>query len=614
VITVAPGGVEAEAWSAALRPDEGPALFAPEILREEGDRSDSGGLLALLSSRAYLAPVIAHTRGRAPLVPPDQFTAFLRRFAELAAVMGDDVLEEFEINPLRVTRGRMTALDALGRLRDDPEPPSEEPWALPARDLGVLFHPEAIAVAGVSAKGMNPARVIVRNVLRAGRPAARVQIVKEGVDEIDGVTCVPTVAALDPPVDVLVLGVPAADVPAMVDEAVVTGRARSLILISGGMEEGFAPGEPTPADEVRRALGVAPPHGAAPLVVGSNCLGIRSVPGRYDTLFIPSWKLGFPDREPAPLALISQSGAFAIARASALPELNPRYIVTLGTQMDVTVGEVLEYLLDDPELRTAACYVEGFRAGDGARFLRATRAWREAGRSVLLYRAGRSEAGRSAAASHTAALAGDYAVTRDLAGAAGAVVADTVEAFQDQLMLAASLEGRRRGSGLGAMSNAGFECVALGDHAGALTLADFAPATVERMRTVLAASRLDGVVEARNPLDVTPIMPDDGFADAARAMLEDPEVDVGVVSCVPLTPALQTLPAGDGHPEGMPGGLVQGLLELWETTDKAWVVAIDAGPSYEPMRRILRAGGVPVFPTADRAVAALATWVAGRSS
>ena len=65
-----------------------------------------------------------------------------------------------------------------------------------------------------------------------------------------------------------------------------------------------------------------------PVVNGGNCLGIRSRPGRYDTLFIPTSKLPVPDTPEAPLAFISQSGAFAIARASRLATLNPRYLVT----------------------------------------------------------------------------------------------------------------------------------------------------------------------------------------------------------------------------------------------------------------------------------------------
>lgn len=616
VVTVAPGGILAESTAQDLRPGAGTLFLTPGCVARLGP----GGVARLLESRGFLAPVVRGVRGRPPLLSTERVVEVVEALSLLAAEGAEVGLTGFEMNPVRVTAHGMVALDALGHAepgwsrgeageatRPHPSPPARH------AALEALLHPATLAVAGVSSRGMNPGRVILRNVLAAGFPAEAVQVVKEGAEEVDGVRCVPSVAELDPPVDLLVLGVPAPDVPAMVEEAVEAGAARSLILISGGLEEGLDPGEVTPADRIREALAEA----EAPVcAVGSNCLGVRSVPGSYDTLFIPGWKLGFPDRAPAPVALISQSGAFAIARASALGTVNPRYIVTLGTQLDVTVGEVLEHLLDDPEVRTAACYVEGFRPGDGARFLEAADAWVRDGRRVILYRAGRTPAGRDAAASHTASLAGAYPVTRELARVAGVRVAESVEEFHDLLLLSALLEGREGGEGAGFLSNAGFECVALADHAAPLRPAALAGPTVEALAGVLAEGGLEGIVSPRNPLDVTPILGDAGFARAAELLLDDPGVECGVVACVPLTPALQTLPPGEGHPEDLhrEGGLASRLVGLWSRTRKPWVVAVDAGPAYDPLRRILLEAGIPVLPTADRAVRALARWVGGSAS
>ena len=613
VVTVAPGGILAESTSGALRPEQGPVMLQPATLL--GGRGEA--VQRILADRNFLNPVARGVRGGEPLLGWDRLLDVLRGMAVLGEEAAPVGLEEFEVNPVRIGSGRAVALDALGRWTESRERRETAGGGagtgatLSGSGLDALFQPSRIAVAGVSSRSMNPGRVILQNVLTAGFDPGALQVVKEGISELDGVRCVPSVEALDPPVDVLVVGVPAEDVPDLVERAVRAERARSFILISGGLEEGFAPGEATPADRIRGALARAPEP--APRVVGSNCLGIRSVPGRYDTLFIPAWKLGFPERPPAPVAVVSQSGAFAIARASGLGTLNPRILVTLGTQMDVTVGEVLEHLLEDPELRTAACYVEGFRPGDGSRFMAAARAWKEAGRRVILYRAGRSDAGREAAASHTASLAGDYAVTRELARGAGAVLAHTVEEFQDQLLLAALLGDRRPGRRAGVVSNAGFEAVSLADHAGPLELVPFSPRTVEGLESVLERAGLREIVSPRNPLDVTPILGDAGFVEAARTVLKDPGVDVGVVSCVPLTPALQTLAPDQGHPEDLraPGGMAEGLVQLWRSSGKPWVAAVDAGSRYRPLRDTLLEAGIPVFPTADRAMRALSRWVDG---
>ncbi|HZD04859.1 MAG TPA: hypothetical protein VE173_08070, partial [Longimicrobiales bacterium] len=350
------------------------------------------------------------------------------------------------------------------------------------------------------------------------------------------------------------------------------------------------------------------------VVNGGNCLGVRSVTGRLNTLFIPDHKLRFPPGPAAPLAVVSQSGAFAVARASHLTDMNPRHLITVGNQVDLTVGDWLDYLADDGETRVFACYVEGFQPLDGARFLEAAKRITESGRGVVLYRAGRSEDGVRAAASHTASVAGDWEVTRELATSVGVLVADTIDDFDGLVRTALALADRPpAGPGLGAMSNAGFEAVALADRAAPLRLVDFDQRTVERLEALLRDRRLTGVVDVRNPLDVTPILDDEGFAEAAEALLEDPAVDVAVVGCVPLTSALETLPAGD-HPEdvGSPDSVASHLADLWRRTTKPWVTAVDGGPAYDALVARLREAGIPTFRAADRSVELLARWVQWR--
>src|SRR6185369_14118933 len=96
---------------------------------------------------------------------------------------------------------------------------------------------------------------------------------------------------------------------------------------------------------------------------------------------------------PVPLAIVAQSGAFAISRLSRLEGLDPKYVITVGNQLDLTVGDHLEHLATDPEIRVFGVYVEGFAPDDGLRFLRAARVIRDRGGVVVLYRAGRTAAG-----------------------------------------------------------------------------------------------------------------------------------------------------------------------------------------------------------------------------
>jgi len=435
-------------------------------------------------------------------------------------------------------------------------------------------------------------------------------VIKPGAGEVDGCRAVPGVAALTERVDLLVLSIGAGAAPAALEEIVAAGAAEAVILIPGGLGE--REGSEALAGRVASAVAEGRRRGDGPVVNGGNSMGVRSVPGGYDATFIPGHKSSPQPSAPAvPLAVLSQSGAFAIARLDRLARLRPRYLVTLGNQADLTAGDYLDFWQDDPEVEVFACYLEGFRPGDGARFLETAARIRRRGGVVILYLGGRTPAGAAAAASHTAALAPDHALAGALARDAGVLVASGFDEFEDLLRVAVGLRRKEIGGlGLGVVSNAGFECVAAADHQGPFCFPGFGPSTREVVAEMLAARRLEAVVGVRNPLDLTPITDDAGFVAAVEAVLADPAVDLGLVGAVPLTPALATLPAGPGHTEdaAAPGSVGPRLARLFAATGKAWVVVVDGGALYDPLAVLLEAAGVPVFRAADRALHALGAY------
>jgi acyl-CoA synthetase (NDP forming) len=280
-------------------------------------------------------------------------------------------------------------------------------------------------------------------------------------------------------------------------------------------------------------------------------------------------------------------------------------VVSIGNQIDLTLGDYLQYLKDDRAIEVFACYVEGFVQGDGWNWLGAARRIAAGGRPVILYRAGRTSAGASAAASHTASIAGSYKVTRALAKAAGVMVAESIGDFDDLIRLTCLLRNRTvTGPSLGALSNAGFESVAFADRLGEFRLAKLQVSTREILERLLEDYRLENIVTVSNPLDVTPILDDEAFALASRALIEDESVDLAAIGCVPLTGALNTLAGADNHREEFrrEGSLALRLARLWRETRKAWVVVVDGGALYDPMARFLEESGIPTFRSADRAL------------
>ncbi|MBU1226292.1 MAG: acetate--CoA ligase family protein [Actinobacteria bacterium] len=598
VVTFGLGGTATEFLS-GLAPGRAAAVFSPAL---------RGGVAGALDRCAATGPLTRGFRGGAPGIDRAGLESLIGRALDLAARTMPAGIAEFEINPLAFTDRGPMALDAFCRVGVAGDADAVRPDLRPGAVAGIL-RPSTIGVIGVSGR-LNLGRMILRNVIEAGFPPASVTVVKPGVAEIDGVRCVPDLDEMGF-VDLLVVAVGAEQVPGLVEQVAAGSLAGGVILIPGGLGE--RPGSEAHAGRIAAALRDAP--SPRTVVNGGNCMGIRSIPGRYDTTFIPAHKLTPGGREGRhPVAVISQSGAFAIARLDRLAWLDPAYLITVGNQVDLTVGDYLDHLADDPEVAVAACYVEGFRHGDGLRWAGAAARMRARGGTVILYRGGRTEAGARSAASHTAAVAGDTGVTRAVAEAAGALVADSLSDFEDLLRLAVLLGERpAAGARLGAVTNAGFEAVAIADNLGSMSLATLSPATTARIGEILESERLQGVVAANNPLDLTPNCTAAAYTDAVEAMLADPGVDVGLIGCVPLTPSLATLAPGDGHDEDVtaPSSLASRLVALWGSTGKPWAVVIDAGSPYDPMARMLEEGGIPTLRSADRALHMLGRWMAG---
>jgi acyl-CoA synthetase (NDP forming) len=591
LVSVGPGGIGTEFLASCLQRDRGVALVSPAL----------PAVQPLASSLRECAAVEFATtcfRGRAPRIAIDALGGVVQRLGDAAARFGELGIVDFEINPLVISDGEFVALDARLTLGD----PFEAPRPRPIRKLRHLLTPTRIAITGVSTE-LNPGRLIVRNLLREGFPAGQITIVKPGVEHIDGCHCVPTLAAMPQEADLLVVSLPAPAAAAFVVEAIHNKAAESIIVIPGGFEETSA--GKSIAVEMKHAIDRArrtPWQG--PVVNGGNCIGVRSKPGRVDTTFIPADRGPCTSGPASPVAIVAQSGAVALTLLNKLACVNPKYVVTVGNQIDLTIGDYVAYLKDDRDVDVFAVYVEGFRAFDGAAFCVAAAEIVASGRTVILYRGGRTPAGVRATSSHTASLAGDYAVTRALARQVGVVVAESLADFEDLVKLFTMMRGRRvTGRRLGAVSNAGFECVAIADNIGRFELPAFSPQTVDRLQGIVRLAHAERLVDVHNPLDVTPMTGDIEYEEIARAVLADAHVDVGVIGCVPMTPALNTLPlrpAANGAVFGA-DSIVTQLADTAVST-KPWVAVVDAGPLYDAMVTRLEAAGIPTFRTADRAL------------
>lgn len=611
VVTLGLGGLDVEYINARLKEGKALAIASAHLTKRQD-------ILSLLEPIAIFPKLTQEFRGKEARLEEDELCESFRRFLDLACWLSPWTkkstwtIEEAEVNPFVARGGKLVALDGMCRFSRHRFRP--RPQLAPAVDF--LLHPSSIGIIGVSER-MNLGRIILKNILREGFPRDRVWVIKPGFEEIEGCRCWPSVSSLPQPVDLFVLTLAADQSLRVMEELLVGEKARSLVLIAGGLGE--KKGTEALEQKIRALLRHNRQQGKlTPVVNGGNCMGIYSAPGKYDTTFIPEYKLASAGKKNPRLAYVSQSGAFMAARMSKRPLAEPLYAISLGNQVDLTASDYLNYLIDRPDVHLVACYIEGFQPGDGLAMARAVRRAVGKGKAILVYKSGRTLEGQQATSSHTASVAGDYAVCRAILETSGAFVADDLAEFEDALQNLLPLLGKKpRGKRVGLISNAGFECVILADslkNRYELELAAFSKRTMVRLGRLLCPLGIDRLQDIHNPLDLTPVADDATFAGCVQAVLEDPGVDCAVVSPVPMTSALQTLPPGEAHRENMhnPESIARRLITLFQESAKPFVINIDAGSLYQPLVDLLVGEGVPVFRHSDRALRFLSKFVHGQ--
>jgi acyl-CoA synthetase (NDP forming) len=614
VISAGLGGTDTELYAQRFR--KGQAIVAAATAMIDGE-----SFFDLFRQTISYQKLAGLTRGQRRIVTDEQllecFSSFILMANTYCAAnpQAPYVIDELEINPFAFSDYLMVPLDGLCKFSK----PNPIPIARPYHKIRNLLRPKTIGIIGVSFMRTNFGRIILDNILAMGFAPTDVRIIRPGQDSFEGIPCVADLASLDGKLDLFVVAVGAAQVPQLVDQVIEHDAAETVMLIPGGMGETRDSADRA-AQVMEKIQHAHTGSDGGPIFLGANCLGVISHAGRYDTLFIPEAKL--PKRRDVRkrnAAFVSQSGAFMITRLSKRPELDPEYMISVGNQNDLTLGDMMNYLKDDDDIDVIAVYAEGFKDLDGLDFVRAVRQAVMAGKDVVFYKAGRTPEGKSATSGHTASLAGDYMVCESCVRQAGGIVVPTFPLFEDLLMLSQRLHSKQvNGNRLAALSGAGFEAVGMADNIQSddfeLQMASFSSPSVQKIETLLVDKGLDRLVEVKNPLDLNPAADDEAHIEAVRQMVLDPGVDAVVVGLDPLSPAMRTLAECETQRYNFddPGSIAVELPRLVAELDKPVVGVVDGGQLYDPLVNELIHKGMVVFRSSDRAVRALAMYIEGR--
>ena len=451
-----------------------------------------------------------------------------------------------------------------------------------------LLSPRSIALVGASGDARkNTARPL--RFMRKHGYAGAVYPINAGRTEILGEQAYPSLAGLPGPVDHVFVMIPGSEVAAVLEQCAQAG-ARVVTIYSDGF------GETGPEGQARQAALVAQARELGLRLLGPNSIGcanlhtggILSVNAAFeaDTLLAGD------------ISLVSQSGSMmgSLLSRAAARGFGFAKSVSVGNESDITVGEVVDALVDDPQSKAILLFLETLR--DAATLGRALTRARAAGKPVIAYKLGRSEQGDALAQSHTGAMAGNDVAVDAFLKAHGVMRVRNLETLFELAPLAA--RHARNRSSLHAPDQPARVAVITTTGGGAATVVD--------------NLGLHGMVAVAPPADFVRRIAEQGLR-----IRETPVIDLTLAaSSAQYKMLLEHLLRADwcdavlsvvgSSAQFHPGLAVKPLLEADKPADKP--LAVFLAPEAPESLALLRAGGIAAFRTPEACADALAVFFA----
>jgi acyl-CoA synthetase (NDP forming) len=397
-----------------------------------------------------------------------------------------------------------------------------------------LFKPKTMAVVGVSlTNDRHPANVIYHKLLL--RYPVTVYAVNPKGGMLQRETVYRHLADLPERIDHVVIAVRAEHVPKVL-EACIAAQAGGATIISGGFAES---GQGALQERVAKMAAEA----GFPFI-GPNCLGIYA-PDRFDTFFLPGQRLVRPTG--GNIAMVSQSGGILVDQLVKFSGqgIGVSLAVSIGNKALIRETELLAYLSRDKKTQVVAFYIEGFGPNEGRHFVQVAA---KCGKPVVVLKSGKSASGRRAVASHTASLAGDYAVFSQVMAQHG--IAEAKNEYElISFCEALSCYPHAVSGKVGVVTVSGGHGALAVDscqHHGLKI-----PPLPDDLKTTLKnrlGKSIQSIASLENPIDLTGSAKDEDFIAAVDALSTAQEIDCVLVLLLPYPPGISSdLGARLGH-------------------------------------------------------------------
>ena len=456
--------------------------------------------------------------------------------------------------------------------------------------MDAVFHPSSIAVIGASSDSEKERKTgWVGRLVQFGYKG-RIYPINPKVKEILGLKVYPVIGAVPDPIDYAIVAVPRHLVPDALKECVAK-RVKSVHIFTAGFSEVGTEEGATLQRQLERIITTGDTR-----VIGPNCMGVYCPSGGL------TFDIRFP-KEAGPIAFISQTGVGGRRLIHLATGRGLRFskAVSYGNAIDLSVIDFLEDAILDPDVKLILLYVEGLT--HGRRFFDLLRGCTKT-KPVVLLKAGLSESGSGAVASHTASLAGNRQVWGALFKQTGAIKVETLEEAVEEMVALQTLphlKGRRvglvgRGGGIGVIATD--MCEREG-----LKVPALMPETRNRLAKITPA---DAGSSIRNPVEIGlgAAGVSDHYVDGLQIVASDSQVDF----------LLTFLNPEDYIHYGVQGwaeDISRGLIEAKKTLNKPLAVVFLPGQSVEVFESIIQIQrkclkeGVACFSSLDSAIKAV---------
>lgn len=446
--------------------------------------------------------------------------------------------------------------------------------------MKALFNPRSVAVVGASS---DPEKLNGRPITYLQRNGYSGQIfpVNPRYEQIGDLRCFASAGELPVAPDLGLVLVSADRVVDSVRQLAAAGTKAAIVLASGFGEAG----------EVGRARQAALRDAAGDMrILGPNTIGLVNLTDRI--MLSASGAMELAELASGGIALISQSGGIlgSLLSRGVSRGIGFSKMVATGNEVDLEVSDFLDALADDPATSVVALYLETIR--NVGRFRKAAERVLAAGKKIVVYKVGRSEAGARSAVSHTGALAGAAAVYDALFAQLGLIRAET---FADLLDIPAALSTGRcmAGRRVAIVTSTGGAATIVADNMGlaGLEMPGPDPQTAEQLR---ALDLRDAVLD-RNPIDVT-------LAGLRADLFRD---IIGILAASPSYDAIVVVVGSSSL--GQPDVVARPLAESLRLTDKPLIAYVS--PDAPGIVKHLNCSGVPAYTAPESCASALSALV-----